>query len=65
MICRYCGLDTGSGVGHQSQVECIKALTDAISRARQLIDRAREPRGRSPLDGSLVSHEVPNSSHSS
>jgi hypothetical protein len=58
MICRYCGLDTGSGVGHQSQVECIKALTDAISRARQLIDRARELHPRPSLDGSFASNQV-------
>jgi hypothetical protein len=47
MICRYCGLDTGSGVGHRSQTECITALHDEIARARQLIDRTRDDRIRS------------------
>jgi hypothetical protein len=41
MVCRYCGLETGSGVGHRSQAECIIALNDEIARARQLIDRVR------------------------
>lgn len=48
MICRYCGVETGSGVGHKSQDECIRALHDEIARARQLIDRVRENSIRSP-----------------
>jgi hypothetical protein len=42
VICRYCGLETGSGGGHPSQAECIKALHDEIARARELIDNARD-----------------------
>ncbi|MBP1635926.1 MAG: hypothetical protein H6Q10_2500 [Acidobacteria bacterium] len=42
MVCRYCGLETGSGVGHQSQAECIQALTAEIDRARELVSRARD-----------------------
>lgn len=49
MICRYCGLETGSGVGHRSQAECIKALNDEIARAKRLIDRTRDDRNRSAL----------------
>jgi hypothetical protein len=48
MVCRYCGQETGSGVGHCSQTECIQALNDEIARARQLIDRAREEQRRGP-----------------
>ncbi len=47
MVCRYCGLDTGSGVGHRSQVECIEALSDEIARAKRLISSFKEtPTGR-------------------
>jgi len=42
MVCRYCGLETGSGVGHQSQAECIQALTAEIDRARELVSRTRD-----------------------
>lgn len=41
MVCRYCGLETGSGVGHQSQAECIQALTVEINRAKDLVSRAK------------------------
>jgi hypothetical protein len=47
MVCRYCGLETGSGGGHRSQAECIRALNDEIARAKQLIDRTHDERGRS------------------
>lgn len=47
MVCRYCGLETGSGVaGHRSQAECIQALTVEINRAKDLVSRAKE--GRQP-----------------
>lgn len=42
MVCRYCGLETGAGVGHRSQVECIQALTAEINRAKDLVSRAKE-----------------------
>lgn len=41
MVCRYCGLETGSAVGHRSQSECIQALTTEIERARNLVNRAK------------------------
>ncbi len=41
MVCRYCGLETGTGVGHRSQTECIQALTIEINRAKELMSRAR------------------------
>ena len=37
MVCRYCGLETGTGVGHRSQTECIQALTIEINRAKELL----------------------------
>jgi len=42
MMCRYCGLETGSGAGHRSQAECIQALSDEINRAKRLVNHARE-----------------------
>ncbi len=42
MVCRYCGLETGTGVGHRSQAECIQALTVEINRAKELMSRAKE-----------------------
>jgi hypothetical protein len=42
MVCRYCGLETGSGVGHRSQAECIQALTAEIDRAKALVNRAKD-----------------------
>jgi hypothetical protein len=42
MMCRYCGLETGSGAGHRSQAECIQALSDEIDRAKRLINTARD-----------------------
>ncbi len=42
MKCRYCGLETGSGAGHRSQAECIRALSDEIDRAKRLIGSVRE-----------------------
>jgi len=42
MVCRYCGLETGSGVGHRSQAECIQALTAEINRAKDLVSRAKD-----------------------
>ena len=57
MLCRYCGLDTGSGVGHRSQAECIKALNDEIDRAKQLIDRTRDDRSRSMIPAGHPDHD--------
>jgi hypothetical protein len=45
MTCRYCGLETGSGAGHQSQAECIQALSDEIDRAKRLVNHARDGTG--------------------
>jgi len=45
MTCRYCGVETGSGAGHRSQAECIKALSDEIDRAKRLISGYREGTG--------------------
>ena len=42
MVCRYCGLETGSGVGHRSQAECIQALNAEIERAKRLMSRVKE-----------------------
>ncbi len=42
MTCRYCGVETGSGVGHRSQAECIKALSEEIDRAKRLINSSRQ-----------------------
>jgi hypothetical protein len=42
MTCRDCGLETGSGAGHRSQAECIKALSEEIDRAKRLVSRARD-----------------------
>ncbi len=42
MTCRYCGVETGSGVGHRSQAECIKALSEEIDRAKRLINGRQE-----------------------
>lgn len=43
MTCRYCGLETGSGAGHRSQAECIRALTEEIERAKRLIGSDHQP----------------------
>lgn len=43
MTCRYCGLETGAGVSHCSQAECIEALNAEIERAKRLIGQGREP----------------------
>lgn len=45
MTCRYCGVETGSGAGHRSQAECIKALSEEIDRAKRLISGYREAPG--------------------
>lgn len=45
MMCRYCGLETGSGAGHRSQAECIQALSDEINRAKRLVNHVREGAG--------------------
>lgn len=45
MVCRYCGLETGSGVGHRSQAECVQALTLEVNRAKHLVSRAKEGAG--------------------
>ncbi len=42
MMCRYCGLETGSGAGHRSQAECIQALSDEIIRAKRLVNHVRD-----------------------
>ena len=46
MVCRYCGVETGSGVGHRSQSECIQALSAEIARARRIIDAVKDPRAK-------------------
>jgi|WetSurMetagenome_2_1015567.scaffolds.fasta_scaffold76784_2 hypothetical protein len=59
MTCRYCGLQTGSGAGHQSQAECIRALNEEIGRARRLINTAREASpARSADERHEITHEV-------
>ncbi len=61
MVCRYCGLETGTGVGHRSQAECIQALTVEINRAKELMSRAKEA-GQPPeqsKERSEVSEEEP------
>jgi hypothetical protein len=60
MTCRYCGVETGSGAGHQSQAECIRALNEEIGRARRLINTVREAVPPGPGDGRhVVDHQPP------
>lgn len=61
MVCRYCGLETGSGVGHRSQAECIQALSAEINRAKDLMSRAKAgaQAAREPESAAPVSEEEP------
>ncbi len=62
MVCRYCGLETGSGVvGHRSQAECIQALTVEINRAKDLVSRAKESRqaARATTEPTAIPEEEP------
>jgi hypothetical protein len=59
MVCRYCGLETGSGVGHRSQAECIQALTVEINRAKDLVSRAKEGQAVRRAPPSPVSEKEP------
>jgi len=35
--CRYCGMETGSGGNHSSELECVEALTAEVEKTRRLL----------------------------
>lgn len=59
MVCRYCGVETGSGGGHRSQAECIEALSAEIARAKRIINRGQEARQEADAAVSARKEEQP------
>ena len=59
MVCGYCGVETGSGVGHRSQAECIEALSAEIARAKRIINSGHDSRREAETAAASARKEEP------